>query len=32
MYHVLSVADYYPYSADIEFVRAQFQIIKRQLA
>ena len=32
MYHVLSVAGYYQYSADLEFVRAQYEIIKRQLA
>ena len=32
MYHVLSVAGYYLYSADIEFARAQIEIIKRQLA
>ncbi len=32
MYHVLSVAGYYLYSADIEFARAQYEIIKRQLA
>ena len=32
MYHVLSVAGYYLYSADIEFARAQYDIIKRQLA
>ena len=32
MYHVLSVAGYYLYSADLEFVRAQYEIIQRQLA
>ena len=32
MYHVLSVAGYYLYSADIEFARAQYEIIRRQLA
>ena len=32
MYHVLSVAGLYHYTADLEFVRAQYEIIKRQLA
>jgi alpha-L-rhamnosidase len=32
MYHVLSVASYYFYSGDIDFARAQYQIIKNQLA
>jgi Bacterial alpha-L-rhamnosidase C-terminal domain/Bacterial alpha-L-rhamnosidase 6 hairpin glycosidase domain len=32
MYHVLSVASYYLYSGDIDFARAQYQIIKNQLA
>ena len=31
MYHVLSVAGYYLYSADADFVRSQYQIIKNQL-
>ncbi|MDA0181345.1 hypothetical protein OJ997_13650 [Solirubrobacter phytolaccae] len=32
MYHVLSVAGYYHYTADLDFVRAQYEIIRRQLA
>jgi hypothetical protein len=32
MYHVLSVASYYLYSADLDFAQAQYQIIKNQLA
>ena len=32
MYHVLSVAGYYLLLADLDFVRAQYEIIQRQLA
>ena len=32
MYHVLSVVSYYLYSGDIDFARAQYDIIKKQLA